>query len=83
MHWRVLFERIWHNIRYKKHAKKSCEIICRHAKPFEILNSVLKDIILIPEGHVCTTMMKLFNEEGILVEPAGALAISALDRFKE
>ncbi|CAD8168669.1 unnamed protein product [Paramecium octaurelia] len=53
------------------------------AKPFEILNSVLKDIILIPEGHVCTTMMKLFNEEGILVEPAGALAISALDRFKD
>lgn len=53
------------------------------ARPFEILNSVLKDIYLIPEGHVCTTMMKLFNEEGILVEPAGALAISALDRFKD
>lgn len=47
------------------------------------MNSVLKDIVLIPEGHVCTTMMKLFNEEGILVEPAGALAISALDRFKD
>lgn len=43
----------------------------------------MKDIYLIPEGHVCTTMMKLFNEEGILVEPAGALAISALDKFKE
>ncbi|CAD8177297.1 unnamed protein product [Paramecium pentaurelia] len=53
------------------------------AKPFEILNSVLKEVVLIPEGHVCTTMMKLFNEEGILVEPAGALAISALDKFKE
>lgn len=27
-------------------------------------------------------MMKLFNDEGILVEPAGALAIAALDYFK-
>ena len=53
------------------------------ALTYNILNSVLKDITLIPEGHVCTTMMKLFNEEGILVEPAGALAIASLDYFKD
>ena len=34
------------------------------ARPFKILNDVLKDICLVPEGHVCTTMMNLFNEEG-------------------
>lgn len=28
-------------------------------------------------------MIKLFNKDGILVEPAGALAVSALDDFKD
>ena len=48
-------------------------------KTYEILNEVLKDVTLVSEGHICTVMMKLFNEDGILVEPAGALTIAALD----
>lgn len=48
-------------------------------RTFEILNSVLTDVCLVPEGHVCSTMIRLFNEEGILVEPAGSLTVAALD----
>jgi threonine dehydratase len=34
-------------------------------KTFSILNEVLTDVCLVPEGHICTILMKLFNEEGI------------------
>lgn len=50
---------------------------------FEICNEVLDDIILVPEGKVCSTIIKLYNEEAIVAEPAGALSISALDFYKE
>jgi len=38
---------------------------------------------LVPEGKVCTTILKLYNEDAIVVEPAGALTIAALDDFKD
>jgi threonine dehydratase len=50
---------------------------------FEICKNVLTDIILVPEGKVCTTILRLYNEEAIVVEPAGALTIAALDLYKE
>lgn len=50
---------------------------------FEICKSGLNDIILVPEGKVCTTILRMYNEEAIVVEPAGALTISALDFYKE
>lgn len=50
---------------------------------FEICKDRLNDIILVPEGKVCTTILRLYNEEAIVVEPAGALTISALDLYKE
>ena len=28
---------------------------------------------LVPEGKVCTTILKLYNEDAIVVEPAGAI----------
>lgn len=52
-------------------------------KTFEICKDGLDDIILVPEGKVCTTILRLYNEEAIVVEPAGALTISALDFYKE
>lgn len=50
---------------------------------FEICRHILDDMITIPEGKVCTTILQLYNEEAIVVEPAGALSISALDYYKE
>lgn len=50
---------------------------------FEICKDVLNQVMTIPEGKVCTTILSLYNEEAMVVEPAGALTISALDFFKD
>lgn len=50
---------------------------------FKICKSILDDIALVPEGKICTTILKLYNEEAIVVEPAGALTISALDKYSD
>jgi threonine dehydratase len=49
---------------------------------FDICQKNLSDIILVPEGKVCTTILRLYNEEAMVVEPAGALTIAALDFYK-
>lgn len=46
---------------------------------YPICREVLDEILLIPEGRVCTTILKLYNEEAIVAEPAGALAVASLD----
>ncbi|MCS6822951.1 MAG: threonine ammonia-lyase IlvA [Cytophagaceae bacterium] len=50
---------------------------------FEICKDYLSDILLVPEGKVCTTIIRLYNEEAIVAEPAGALTIAALDMYSE
>ena len=50
---------------------------------YEICKDVLDDIILIEEGEICSIMLKLYNENAIVVEPAGALSIAALNQYKE
>ncbi|GEM56527.1 threonine dehydratase [Flavobacterium branchiophilum] len=52
-------------------------------KTFEICKETLHDIVLVPEGKVCTTILRLYNEEAMVVEPAGALTIAALDFYKD
>ena len=52
-------------------------------KAFGMCRQFLEGVILIPEGKVCTMILRLYNEEGIVVEPAGALTVSALDFYKE
>jgi len=48
---------------------------------FSICKEVLDDLHLVPEGKVCTTILKLYNEDAIVAEPAGALSIAALDDY--
>ncbi len=48
-------------------------------KTFSIASQLVKKILLIDEGQVCATMIDLYQNEGIIAEPAGALSISALD----
>jgi threonine dehydratase len=46
---------------------------------FEILSRFRPDQVLtVPENAICLTMTKILNTEGIVLEPAGALSISAL-----
>jgi threonine dehydratase len=48
---------------------------------FRICQEVLDDMHLVPEGKACSTILKLYNEDAIVVEPAGVLSIAALDDF--
>ena len=50
---------------------------------FAYCNELLDQMLLIPEGKICTTILKLYNEDAIVVEPAGALAVASLEQIKE
>jgi threonine dehydratase len=50
---------------------------------FEICKDALADMLLVPEGKVSSTILQLYNEDAIVAEPAGALAIAALDQYAE
>jgi len=51
--------------------------------PFEICKNYLDKIFLVPEGKICQTILDLYNKDGIVVEPAGAIGISALELNSE
>ncbi len=50
---------------------------------FAICKELLDDVTTVPEGKICTTILRLYNEEAIVVEPAGALSIAALSLYAE
>jgi threonine dehydratase len=50
---------------------------------FPICNYYLDKMITVDEGKVCQTILDLYNRDAIVVEPAGALTIAALDEYKE
>ena len=52
-------------------------------KTYPICQENLEDIKLVDEGKVCTTLIKMYNESGIVLEPAGCLSVAVLDDFKE
>lgn len=49
---------------------------------FKIAQQVIDEVVLVPEGKACSTILQLYNEEAMIVEPAGALTIAALDQFR-
>ncbi|MED4238543.1 threonine ammonia-lyase IlvA [Priestia megaterium] len=51
--------------------------------PYDISKELVDDIVVVPEGKVCTTILSLYNENAIVAEPAGALSIAALDSYRE
>jgi threonine dehydratase len=53
------------------------------ALTYQICKEVLDDVVLVPEGKVCTTILELYNRNAIVAEPAGALTIAALETYKE
>jgi len=58
-------------------------VACVGEKSFAICEELLDDIIVVPEGKVCTSILQLYNEHAIVAEPAGALPVAALDFYKE
>jgi threonine dehydratase len=52
-------------------------------KTFEICKDVVDEVVLCPEGKVCTTILELYNENAVVAEPAGAMPIAALDFLRD
>lgn len=50
---------------------------------FPICQQYLHEMVTVPEGKVCQTILDLYNRDAIVVEPAGALTISVLDDYKD
>lgn len=48
---------------------------------YDICKDVLDDMLLVAEGKVCSSILQLYNEEAIVVEPAGALSVAALESY--
>jgi threonine dehydratase len=48
---------------------------------FELCKDKLEEMLLVPEGKVSSTILQLYNEDAIVAEPAGALAIASLDQY--
>jgi len=49
---------------------------------YEICKDLLDEMLLVAEGKVCTTILQLYNDDAIVVEPAGALSVAVLDACK-
>ncbi|WP_343663827.1 threonine ammonia-lyase IlvA [Chryseobacterium mucoviscidosis] len=49
---------------------------------FEICRNTLSGCISVDEGKICETILQLYNKDAIVLEPAGALSISALEQYK-
>ncbi len=56
---------------------------CVGQTTYQICKENLEDIIVVPEGKICTTILDLYNEHAIVAEPAGAITVAALDFYKD
>ncbi len=50
---------------------------------FPVCKNCLDDMLLVPEGKVCTKILELYNNEAIVAEPAGALSVAALEQYRD
>ncbi|MGB1449727.1 MAG: threonine ammonia-lyase IlvA [Flavobacteriaceae bacterium] len=50
---------------------------------FDIAKELIDDCITVPEGKICQEILDLYNKEGIVVEPAGAISLAALAQYSD
>jgi threonine dehydratase len=50
---------------------------------FEYCKTALDEMHLVKEGKICSTILQLYNRDAIVVEPAGAMSIAALDDYAQ
>ncbi|MFC6696464.1 threonine ammonia-lyase IlvA [Nocardioides daphniae] len=44
------------------------------ALTYEVVRDLVDEVVTVPEGAICTEMLELYQVDGIITEPAGALA---------
>ncbi|MGB3465056.1 MAG: threonine ammonia-lyase [Cyclobacteriaceae bacterium] len=52
-------------------------------RTFDICRHNLEEVALVPEGKVCTELIRMYNENGVVLEPAGALSVAVLDQYRD
>ena len=50
---------------------------------FKICSRNLHQMVTVDEGKICQTILELYNSDGIVVEPAGALSTAVLEQFAD
>ena len=50
---------------------------------YPICAEVVDELCVVQEGEICTTILNLYNKDAIVAEPAGALAIAALNHYAD
>ena len=50
---------------------------------FKICQANLSDVVLVEEGKICESILELYSRDAIVLEPAGALSIGALDQYAD
>lgn len=48
-----------------------------------ICQKYIKDIAIVNEGKLCSSLISMYNEDGIILEPAGALSVAVLDQYAQ
>lgn len=51
------------------------------ATTFDVVRDAGVELLAVPEGRICVEMLALYQSDGIIAEPAGALSPAALDRL--
>ncbi len=59
----------------------SVKAIGTHTFPY--IQKNINTVNLVPEGRLCSTIIELLQEDGLVLEPAGVLAIDSLKDYKE
>ncbi len=50
---------------------------------FPVCKKYVDDMLLVPEGKVCTKILEMYNNDAIVAEPAGALSVAALEQYQD
>lgn len=50
---------------------------------FEFVRKYVDKVIATPEGKTCTVMIELYQNEGLIAEPAGAVSVAALEQLRD
>jgi len=50
---------------------------------FEVCQEVIDQMVTVSEGRICTKILELYNHDALVIEPAGALSITALEKFRD
>ena len=49
---------------------------------FQICRNTLHNMVTVEEGKVCQTILDLYNRDAMVVEPAGAMSVAVLEKYK-